>query len=81
MVGRQILGASLATLPPVDWVDLLIIGLMLIAAVEGLRLGALVQILTYAGFWVGFLLGTVVWVPALKFVHPASDASAHATYR
>jgi S1-C subfamily serine protease len=73
VVGRQILGASLATLPPVDWVDLLIIGLMLIAAVEGLRLGALVQILTYAGFWVGFLLGTVVWVPALKFVHPASD--------
>jgi len=57
----------------VDWVDLVIIGLMLIAAVHGLRLGALVQILTFAGFWLGFLLGTVVWVPALKFVHPANE--------
>jgi S1-C subfamily serine protease len=57
----------------VDWVDLLIIGFMLIAAVHGLRLGALVQILTFAGFWLGFLLGAVVWVPALKFVHPANE--------
>src|ERR1700678_786156 len=42
---------------------------MLIAAVHGLRLGALVQILTFAGFWLGFLLGTFVWVPLLTFVH------------
>ena len=47
----------------VDWVDLLIIGLMLLAAVHGLRLGALVQILTFGGFWLGFLLGALVWVP------------------
>ncbi len=73
MVGSRILGAVLATLASVNWVDLLIIGLMLIAAVHGLRLGALVQILTFAGFWVGFLLGTVVWVPALKFVHPSNE--------
>ena len=49
-----------------DWVDLLIIGLMLLAAVHGLRLGALVQILTFGGFFLGFLLGTVVWVPLLQ---------------
>ncbi len=73
MVGSRILGASLATLAPVNWVDLLLIGLMLIAAVHGLRLGALVQILTFVGFWVGFLLGAVIWVPALKFVHPANE--------
>lgn len=72
-MGSRFLSASLATLAPVDWVDLVIIGLMLIAAVHGLRLGALVQILTFAGFWLGFLLGTVVWVPALKFVHPANE--------
>ena len=48
----------------VDWVDLLIIGLMLLAAVHGLRLGALVQILTFGGFWLGFFLGALVWVPA-----------------
>ena len=56
-----------------DWVDLLIIGLMLLAAVHGLRLGALVQILTFGGFWLGMLLGTVVWVPALKFIHVSTE--------
>jgi S1-C subfamily serine protease len=54
----------------VDWVDLLIIGLMLLAAVHGLRLGALVQILTFAGFFLGLLLGTLVLVPLLKTGHP-----------
>jgi S1-C subfamily serine protease len=53
----------------VDWVDLLIIGLMLLAAVHGLRLGALVQILTFGGFFLGFFVGALVWVPALDFVH------------
>jgi S1-C subfamily serine protease len=54
----------------VDWVDLLIIGLMLLAAVHGLRLGALVQLLTFGGFFLGFLLGTVIWVPLLSSGHP-----------
>jgi S1-C subfamily serine protease len=52
----------------VDWVDLLIIGLMLLAAVHGLRLGALVQLLTFGGFWLGMLLGTLLWVPVLSFI-------------
>jgi len=68
-VGGAFLRASLATLAPVDWVDLLIIGLMLLAAVHGLRLGAIVQILTFGGFFLGFLLGTVVWVPLLSSRH------------
>jgi len=59
----------LATLASVDWVDLLIIGLMLLAAVQGLRLGALVLLLTFGGFFVGFFLGTVVWVPLLRSAH------------
>jgi S1-C subfamily serine protease len=53
----------------VDWVDLLIIGLMLLAAVHGLRLGALIQILTFGGFFLGFFLGALVWVPVLSFIH------------
>ena len=53
----------------VDWVDLLIVGLLLLAAVHGLRLGALVQILTFGGFWLGFLLGALVWVPLLHTNH------------
>ncbi|HEY2215813.1 MAG TPA: MarP family serine protease [Acidimicrobiales bacterium] len=52
-----------------NWVDLLLIGLMLLAAVHGLRLGALVQLLTFGGFWLGMLLGTLLWVPALSFIH------------
>ena len=59
----------MATLAAVDWVDLLIIGLMLLAAVHGLRLGAIVQILTFGGFFLGFLLGTVVWVPLFSRGH------------
>ena len=53
----------MGTLAVVDWVDLLIIGLMLLAAVNGLRLGALVQLFTFGGFFLGLFLGTVVWVP------------------
>ena len=58
-----------------DWVDLLIIGLMLLAAVHGLRLGALVQLLTFGGFLLGFLLGTVVWVPLLSTGHESLTRS------
>ena len=68
-MGAAFPGAPLATLAAVDWVDLLIIGLMLLAAVHGLRLGAVVQILTFGGFFLGFLLGTVVWVPLLSRGH------------
>jgi S1-C subfamily serine protease len=68
-VGSLYEGALLATLAAVNWVDLLLIGLMLLAAVHGLRLGALVQILTFGGFWLGMLLGTLLWVPALSFIH------------
>jgi S1-C subfamily serine protease len=39
---------------------------MLLAAVHGLRLGALVQILTFAGFFLGLLLGALVIVPLFR---------------
>ncbi len=68
VVGTRFPGALPTTLAAVDWVDILLIGLMLLAAVHGLRLGALVQILTFGGFWVGMLLGTVVWVHLLDFI-------------
>jgi S1-C subfamily serine protease len=68
-VGGAFPRAPFDTLPAVDWVDLVIIGLMLLAAVHGLRLGAIVQILTFGGFFLGFLLGTVVWVPLFSRGH------------
>ena len=65
----------MSTLTAVDWVDLLIIGLMLLAAVHGLRLGALIQILTFGGFWLGFLLGALIWTPMLKTPHDSASRS------
>jgi S1-C subfamily serine protease len=59
----------------VDWVDVLIVGLMLLAAVHGLRLGALVQLFTFGGFWLGFLLGTPVWVPLFHTAHDDATRS------
>jgi S1-C subfamily serine protease len=56
----------------VDWVDLLIIGLIVLAAVHGLRLGALIQILTFVGFWLGLWLGIVVWTHLLKTPHESA---------
>lgn len=56
----------------VDWVDLLIIGLMVLAAVHGLRLGALIQILTFGGFWLGLWLGIVVWTHLLRTPHESA---------
>ena len=62
-------------LPSLRWTGwiCLIIGLMLLAAVHGLRLGALVQLLTFGGFILGFLLGILVWVPLLKTGHESRD--------
>jgi len=46
----------------VDVVDIVLIVLMVAAAVHGLRLGALAQLLTFGGFWLGLLLGAVLSV-------------------
>ena len=62
----------MSTLAAVDWVDLLIIGLILLAAVHGLRLGALTQILTFGGFWLGLWLGILVWTHLLKTPHESA---------
>ncbi len=52
-----------------DWVDLLIIGFMLLAAVHGLHVGALVQLFTFGGFFLGLVLGALVWVPLFGHDH------------
>jgi S1-C subfamily serine protease len=75
VVARAFPWASLPYARLVDWVDLLIVGLMLLAAVHGLRLGALIQVLTFGGFWLGFLLGTVIWVPLLSTSHDNATRS------
>ncbi len=74
-MGAVSTGAPLATLAAVDWVDLLIVGLMLLAAVHGLRLGAMVQLLTFGGFFLGFVLGALLWVPLLHTGHESATRS------
>jgi S1-C subfamily serine protease len=44
----------------VDVVDIVLVVLVLAAAFHGLRVGALVQVMTFGGFWLGLLLGALV---------------------
>jgi S1-C subfamily serine protease len=48
---------SRSTLDDVGWIDLVLIVLVIGAVVNGLRLGAMVQVLSFVGFWVGLALG------------------------
>jgi len=44
----------------VDWVDIVVVVLLLLAALHGLRVGALIQVLTLAGFVLGVTLGAIL---------------------
>jgi S1-C subfamily serine protease len=57
---------------PVDVVDIVLILLMLVAAIHGLRVGALVQVLVFSGFFAGFLLGAVLSVALVGSSHSQS---------
>jgi S1-C subfamily serine protease len=72
VAGTRNSGALVGYPRNVDWVDLVIIVLMLLAAVHGLRLGALVQVLTFGGFWLGFFLGALLWHAVFTSVHNQS---------
>lgn len=52
-----------------DWVDLVLVLALLAAAVHGLRLGALVQMLTFGGFWLGITLGALLSVAIAPHLH------------
>ena len=43
-----------------DWVDIVIILVVVAAAVHGLRLGALMQLFTFGGFLIGMILGMLL---------------------
>jgi S1-C subfamily serine protease len=53
----------------VDALDVVLVVLVVAAAVHGLRLGALVQVLTFGGFWVGLTLGALFSILAVSDVH------------
>lgn len=43
-----------------NWVDIVLLVLVAVAAVQGLRAGAAVQVLSYGGFFLGLFLGVLV---------------------
>jgi S1-C subfamily serine protease len=47
-----------------NWVDIVLLVLVIVAGIHGLRLGAAVQILSFGGFWLGLFLGALM-VPSL----------------
>jgi len=44
----------------VNWVDWVLVVLVGLSAVHGLRLGAVTQVLSFGGFWLGLFLGAVL---------------------
>lgn len=52
-----------------DWVDLILIVLVLAAAVHGIRLGALVQVFSFGGFWLGLTVGALIAIPVVGTLH------------
>lgn len=53
-----------------NWVDLVLLVAVVAAAVHGLRLGALVQVLTFGGFWLGFTLGALLSIALVSTLRP-----------
>ncbi len=54
----------------VNWVDLVLLVAVVVAAVHGLRLGALVQVLTFGGFWLGLTLGALLSIALVSTLRP-----------
>lgn len=50
-------------------VDLVVLAVVAIAAVQGLRLGAILQVLTFGGFWIGLTLGALLASVTTTWAH------------
>jgi hypothetical protein len=50
----------------VGWVDLLLVVLVVFAVINGLRLGAAVQVLSFVGFWLGLAVGVGIALVAAR---------------
>ncbi len=60
----------------VDWVDIVVVVLLVLAALHGLRVGALIQVLTLAGFVLGVTLGALLTDVVDPAVHSAPAKAA-----
>ena len=57
-------------------VDLIVIVVVALAAIQGLRLGAIVQVLSFGGFWIGLYLGALLASVTVRWVHTQSARTA-----
>ena len=56
--------------------DVVLVVVALAAAVHGVRLGALVQVLAFGGFLAGLVIGVVVSLPIVRTMHSTSGRTA-----
>lgn len=56
-------------------VDVIVIVIVAIAAVQGLRLGAIVQVLSFGGFWIGLYLGALLASTTVSWAHSTTSRS------
>jgi S1-C subfamily serine protease len=57
-------------------VDLVVLAVLALAAVQGLRLGAVVQVLSFGGFLVGLYLGALLASVTVRWAHAQSARTA-----
>jgi len=56
----------------VNWVDVVILVLVALSAVHGLRQGAVMQLFSFGGFWLGLVVGALITPPLAGLVHTAT---------
>ncbi len=52
-----------------NWVDLVLLALVAFSAIQGMRLGATMQIFSFGGFWLGLFLGALLVPHVIGIVH------------
>jgi S1-C subfamily serine protease len=62
----------------VNLVDLVVLAVVALAAVQGLRLGAIVQVLSFGGFWIGLYLGALLASVTVQWGHTQPTRTAFA---
>ena len=53
-------------------VDIVLLVVVTIAAIQGLRLGAILQVLTFGAFWIGLYLGALLASVTVTWVHSST---------
>ena len=57
-------------------VDIVVLVVVALAAIQGLRLGAIIQVLTYGGFWIGLYFGALLASVTVRWSNAQSARTA-----